>query len=194
MLAGGSSIAGCLPSCSFSCTQTLQSPSCTQKAGRTQTLYGMVCMEPDRTEGKHSSCLVQIPDSVSFGSMTVAGMARRSLTVWNTGDAAVHCSWQVAQPFAIMPASATLAPGAAGQFEATFQPERAAAYDSVAGCSAEGGATSRVQVAACSAYILLECIPVAAVDAVGKTTPLCTGGCCGVLRYQRVHAGHKCSL
>ena len=38
-----------------------------------------------------------------------------------------------------------LRPGA-GVFEVSFTPQHAAAYDAVAGCLAEGGATSRVQV------------------------------------------------
>ena len=57
---------------------------------------------------------LQVADSVSFGNVTVAGTARRCVKVWNTGELPVSCSWQVAFPFAIVPASAMLAAGASG--------------------------------------------------------------------------------
>lgn len=57
---------------------------------------------------------LQVTDSVSFGNVTVAGTARRCVKVWNTGELPVSCSWRVATPFAISPASAMLAAGASG--------------------------------------------------------------------------------
>lgn len=60
----------------------------------------------------------------------------------------VSLSWQVQAPFAIMPPTAVLEPGASGSFELQFLPTEAAGYHVVATCSLDSGQRYEVQVGA----------------------------------------------
>jgi hypothetical protein len=58
----------------------------------------------------------------------------------------VALSWEVAQPFEVVPASAVLQAGAAAPFELRFAPGEAASFAAAACCRLESGQRYHVQV------------------------------------------------
>ena len=88
----------------------------------------------------------QVPEALDFGLTPVKGQNCHTLTVHNSGDAAVQCSWEVAHPFSITPGTASIDAGQAADFECSFQPPEASVYTVLAACHADTGYTATVKV------------------------------------------------
>jgi hypothetical protein len=66
----------------------------------------------------------------------------------------VSLSWQVQAPFAVVPPTAELEPGASGSFELQFLPTEAAGYSVIATCRLDSGQRYEVQVGASGGWCL----------------------------------------
>jgi hypothetical protein len=54
---------------------------------------------------------LHLPSAVDFGCVPVRQSCMRQLPIKNVGDAGLHFSWKLQEPFAVVPASGQLVPG-----------------------------------------------------------------------------------
>jgi hypothetical protein len=54
---------------------------------------------------------LQLPPAVDFGCVPVRQGCVQQLPIKNVGDAGLHFTWKLQEPFGIVPASGQLAPG-----------------------------------------------------------------------------------
>ena len=90
--------------------------------------------------------LLQVQEALEFGLAPVNGRISRMLTVHNTGEAAVSCSWDISPPFNIVPVSISIAAGQSADFACNFQPPEAAVYTVLAACQTDTGYSAAVKV------------------------------------------------
>lgn len=89
---------------------------------------------------------LELPPAVDFGCVPVRAACSRRLPITNVGDAPLAFSWQLAAPFAVVPAAGQLAPQQTLACEVLFQPAEAATYRGTAACSLDNGELLTVQV------------------------------------------------
>ena len=81
-----------------------------------------------------------------MGLTPVKGEVSHALRVTNTGDAAVNCTWEIGQPFSIIPDTASIEANQSFSFDCRFQPSEASVYTVLAACHADTGYTATVKV------------------------------------------------
>ncbi|KAL0033550.1 hypothetical protein WJX79_003070 [Trebouxia sp. C0005] len=101
------------------------------------------------------SVKLEVPEALDFGLAPVKGEICRTLTVHNTGDGAVHCSWEVNHPFSMSPDTARIEAGESADFKCRFQPPEASVYTVLAACHADTGYTATVKVSGIGKYPFL---------------------------------------
>lgn len=72
-----------------------------------------------------SKVSVSVPESLDFGYTPIKEEARKSFEVANTGQVPLDFRWQVQPPFAVEPASGTIASESSTVFQAVFAPRDA---------------------------------------------------------------------
>ncbi|DBA87452.1 TPA: hypothetical protein ACH3X1_004491 [Trebouxia sp. C0004] len=98
---------------------------------------------------------LKVPEALDFGLAPVKDEICRTLTVHNTGDVAVHCSWDINHPFSMTPDAANIEAGQCAEFECRFQPPEASVYTVLAACHADTGYNATVKVSGIGKYPFL---------------------------------------
>lgn len=93
-----------------------------------------------------TSPTLQVPEALDMGLAPVKGTVSQALKATNTGDAAVHCTWEAGQPFSIVPSTASIEANQSVTFTCHFQPSEASVYTVLAACHADTGYTATVKV------------------------------------------------
>ncbi|KAL0051980.1 hypothetical protein WJX82_005745 [Trebouxia sp. C0006] len=101
------------------------------------------------------SVKLDVPEALDFGLAPVKGEICCTLTIHNTGDGAVHCSWEINHPFSMSPDAASIEAGQSADFQCRFQPPEASVYTVLAACHADTGYTATVKVSGVGKYPFL---------------------------------------
>ena len=93
-----------------------------------------------------ADAVLQVPAALNMGLTPVRGEVSQTLKVTNIGDAAVNCTWEIGQPFSIIPNTASLMANQSYSFECRFRPSEASVYAVLAACHADNGYSVVVKV------------------------------------------------
>lgn len=77
---------------------------------------------------------VSLPQKIDFGQVAISSERRRTLTVKNTGDLAVECTWRSQSPFEVEPSVCRLPVGGSVRCVVSFTPDKTCWYSAVAVC------------------------------------------------------------
>lgn len=89
---------------------------------------------------------LQVPETLDMGFGPVQGTVTQAVKATNTGEVAVHCTWETGQPFSIVPYSASIEANQSLTFMCRFQPPEASVYTVLAACRADTGYTATMKV------------------------------------------------
>ena len=81
-----------------------------------------------------------------MGLAPVQGTVTQAVKATNTGEVAVHCTWEAGQPFSIVPDSASIEANQSFTFTCRFQPPEASVFTVLAACRADTGYTATMKV------------------------------------------------